>query len=109
MCTRSYILNRGWIDKSARRLPTYKEITGKGKREAESDSEADASGSEAGPKGEVDGLPNEDEDEFDDIADAFESSYNFRFEEPYVPYFFPHSICLLMSWQRRGGDRTSPT
>ena len=24
------------------------------------------------------------EDEFDDIADVFESSYNFRFEEPYV-------------------------
>ena len=34
---------------------------------------------------EVDGGTNnviEDEDEFDDIADVFESSYNFRFEEP---------------------------
>ena len=27
-----------------------------------------------------------DEDEFDDIADVFESSYNFRFEEPYAPF-----------------------
>lgn len=26
----------------------------------------------------------EDEDEFDDVADVFESSYNFRFEEPSV-------------------------
>jgi len=26
----------------------------------------------------------EDEGEFDDVADVFESSYNFRFEEPYV-------------------------
>ena len=26
----------------------------------------------------------EDEDEFDDVADVFESSFNFRFEEPYV-------------------------
>lgn len=25
-----------------------------------------------------------DEEEFDDIIDRFESSYNFRFEEPYV-------------------------
>ncbi len=25
-----------------------------------------------------------DEDDFDDIADTFESSYNFRYEEPYV-------------------------
>ena len=106
----SYILNRGWIDKSARRLPTYKEITGKGKGKADSDSEADSSDAEAGAKGEVDGLPNEDEDEFDDIADAFESSYNFRFEEPCVPHdSFLHFLCLIMSRQRRGGDRASPT
>ena len=32
-----------------------------------------------------------DEDEFDDVADAFESSYNFRFEEPYV---VPHILCM---------------
>ena len=33
--------------------------------------------------------PNEfDEDDFDDIADNFESSYNFRFEEPCVPSFY---------------------
>ena len=68
------------------------------------------SGAEAGAKGEVDGLRDEDEDEFDDIADAFESSYNFRFEEPYVPYYpSPHFVCLPMSRQRRSGDRASPT
>ncbi|TBU36557.1 KRI1-like family C-terminal-domain-containing protein, partial [Dichomitus squalens] len=72
----NYILNRGWIDKSARRLPTYKEITGKGNRRTNSDSEDGASGSEAGKNGSL------EEDEFEDIADAFESSYNFRFEEP---------------------------
>ncbi|KAI0359278.1 Krr1-domain-containing protein [Trametes cingulata] len=84
----NYILNRGWIDKSARRLPTYREITGskkgKGKSEADSDSEGEGSraesdkgeGSEAGPNASL------DEDEFDEVAERFESSYNFRFEEP---------------------------
>ncbi|KAI1786629.1 Krr1-domain-containing protein [Ganoderma leucocontextum] len=75
----NYILNRGWIDKSARRLPTYKEITGKGKGKAESDLEDNKPNDEADENGE-EGLM--DDDEFEDVADAFESSYNFRFEEP---------------------------
>ncbi|KAF7293992.1 Kri1-C domain-containing protein [Mycena kentingensis (nom. inval.)] len=78
----NYILNRGWIDRTAKRLPTYKEITSsslkkKGKAKADpddvaSDGDVDADG------------PNDDDDEeeiFDDIVDRFESSYNFRFEE----------------------------
>lgn len=87
----SYILNRGWIDKSARRLPTYKEIV-KPKSTKEKakdylvDSESDAPDEER--KDTSDGKQRahdyiiEDEDEFEDIVDAFESSYNFRFEEP---------------------------
>lgn len=81
----SYILNRGWIDKTARRLPTYKEITGNEKVKAGSESEDDESDDEAEGDG-AEGLM--DEDEFDDMADAFESSYNFRFEEPYVAFHF---------------------
>jgi protein KRI1 len=34
-----------------------------------------------------------DEDEFEDIVDRFESSYNFRFEEPYVICFYPY-VCI---------------
>ena len=84
----SYILNRGWIDKSARRLPTYKEITGsksgKGKSQGDSDSDREASGSES-DRAHDDGVNESlDEDEFDEVAERFESSYNFRFEEPYV-------------------------
>ncbi|KAI0333246.1 Krr1-domain-containing protein [Cubamyces sp. BRFM 1775] len=83
----NYILNRGWIDKSARRLPTYKEITGskkgKGKSEAGSDSEASGSDSDDDGHSDEDGPdPTLDEDDFDEVADRFESSYNFRFEEP---------------------------
>lgn len=72
----SYILNRGWIDRSAKRVPTYKDITKHGMLEPKGDlMDVD----EAEHEGSLD-----DEDEFEDIVDRFESSYNFRFEEPYV-------------------------
>ncbi|KAG8689744.1 hypothetical protein FRC11_000885 [Ceratobasidium sp. 423] len=75
----NYILNRGWIDKSENRAPTYKEIVGveskaKAKDEVKSEDEQEE-GADLG-----NGLL--DEDEFDEVADHFESTYNFRFEEP---------------------------
>ncbi|CEL56581.1 Protein kri1 OS=Schizosaccharomyces pombe (strain 972 / ATCC 24843) GN=kri1 PE=1 SV=1 [Rhizoctonia solani AG-1 IB] len=76
----NYILNRGWVDKSENRAPTYKEIVGvgskaKAKDELKLKDEQEGEGAELG-----DGLL--DEDEFDEVADHFESTYNFRFEEP---------------------------
>ncbi|KAI0748330.1 KRI1-like family C-terminal-domain-containing protein [Daedaleopsis nitida] len=80
----NYILNRGWIDRSTKRLPTYKEITGskkgKGRLDAESDSEGGASGGNSDE--EIEERMSIDDDQFDEVADHFESTYNFRFEEP---------------------------
>lgn len=60
-------MNRGWIDKSEGRVPTYNEVTNGDTDEKD------------GPEAE-NGLYNEDD--FDELAEQFETSYNFRFEEP---------------------------
>ncbi|KAF9268494.1 Krr1-domain-containing protein [Marasmius fiardii PR-910] len=81
----SYIMNRGWIDRSSKRVPTYKEITssaskGKGKAEEVEEEEAEDHEGEDNMLPTAD--PDLDNDDFDEIVDRFESSYNFRFEEP---------------------------
>ncbi|KAK7052808.1 Kinetochore protein Spc24 [Paramarasmius palmivorus] len=82
----NYIMNRGWIDRSIKRVPTYKEITstsitdkGKGRQIDEEDSDSHTGDEEAERRIEDADV---DEDDFDEIVDRFESSYNFRFEEP---------------------------
>lgn len=50
-----YILNRGWIDKNANRIPTYEEL--------------------------ISEHHDEENDDFEEAVDNFESKYNFRFEE----------------------------
>jgi protein KRI1 len=76
----SYILHRGWIDRSARRLPTYKEITVGATSVKDPDRPATPPSVDVGadPSGEL----LDDDDEFDEVTERFESSYNFRFEEP---------------------------
>ncbi|KAG5650999.1 hypothetical protein H0H81_010258 [Sphagnurus paluster] len=84
----NYILNRGWIDRTANRIPTYGEITSsksKGKKKAKPEEDLEDSDSpdeveDAEPLPTAD--PDLDENDFEDIVDRFEVSYNFRFEEP---------------------------
>lgn len=76
-----YILNRGWIDRSAEHVPSYDEITApkKAKKSKKKEDNSDLSADE-------NGLDDVEDDGFDDKADEFETRYNFRFEEPYVPF-----------------------
>lgn len=108
----NYILNRGWIDHSARRLPTYKEITskskkGKGKAKEEfSDAQSDdESGSGSEGEGGADQMGELNEDEFDEVADRFESSYNFRFEEPDAATIARHPRNLPSLVRRQDSSR----
>lgn len=73
----SYLLNRSWIDHKARRLPTFDEVTSKGK--GRTTDSLDVEGEE------------EDSD-FEELEEDFEATYNFRYEEPYVS-----SILLFQS------------
>ncbi|KAG8888938.1 hypothetical protein FRB98_006336 [Tulasnella sp. 332] len=75
-----YILNRGWIDRSERRLPTYDEITVRKskKRKLNDDDTKVKADEETDSSNELD----EVDSDFEDLEEDFEATYNFRYEEP---------------------------
>ncbi|KAN0081344.1 KRI1-like family C-terminal domain containing protein [Tylopilus felleus] len=83
----NYIFNRGWIDRSNQRVPTYNEIVEPSSKQskrksARSQADSDVDQNPDNVEREAHGATISDEDSFDNLADAFETSYNFRFEEP---------------------------
>lgn len=59
-------------------MPTYEEIVGRPRDgDAEDEEDEDKGAGPSHPWGELD-----EEDEFDEKAEEFETAYNFRFEEP---------------------------
>ncbi|KAF9047029.1 hypothetical protein BDZ89DRAFT_1058086 [Hymenopellis radicata] len=78
----NYILNRGWIDKTSKRIPTYREVTSKdkGKAKATADESDDEEENAEDQRPTI--YSDVDEEEFEDTIDRFEISYNHRFEEP---------------------------
>jgi len=91
-------LNRGWIDRTTKRIPTYKEVT-----HAE---DADKEEDEQKPR--VDEEMLEDDEEFEEIAETFETSYNFRFEEPCVVYIISISVSLTICYRDAATIQTHP-
>lgn len=88
----SYILNRGWIDREKQAVPTYEDIVGRERGEDEDDEDEDT------PWGKID-----EEEDFDEQADEFETEYNFRFEEPGAATIVAHPR-QIDSAVRRGDD-----
>ncbi|KZS87753.1 Krr1-domain-containing protein [Sistotremastrum niveocremeum HHB9708] len=70
----NYILNRGWVDQTTKRVPTYHEVT------AKQNDDRPAPNSQDQPVHE--NTLYEDDEDFEQVAEDFETSYNFRFEEP---------------------------
>ncbi|POY71428.1 hypothetical protein BMF94_5741 [Rhodotorula taiwanensis] len=96
---RDYILNRGWIDREdeAHHVPSYEEIVGdkpsikakKSKSKSkllEDEEERDEDGHVLNPE-----LRDEDDDEIDEVAEEFETRYNFRFEQDGAADLVTHS------------------
>ncbi|KZO90589.1 Krr1-domain-containing protein [Calocera viscosa TUFC12733] len=90
----NYILNRGWVDQSQLRNPTFEEVA--------THPHGEPSGSHSVERNEE---LAEDDSDFEDITDKFESSYNFRFEEPNAAVIATHPRNLQSTVRRQDDHR----
>ncbi|KAI9289760.1 KRI1-like family C-terminal-domain-containing protein [Umbelopsis sp. AD052] len=75
-----YVLNRGWVDKDANKVPSYNEVV-----DEEAGSDAD--------------------EEYLDKVDRFESAYNFRFEEEGGTHLVSHARDIDGSVRKKDNRR----
>ncbi|GAA94919.1 uncharacterized protein L969DRAFT_609411 [Mixia osmundae IAM 14324] len=73
---RNYILDRGWLDKSSRKLPSYSEMVEEPARKAPVELEDPVP-----PQTRVDEAFDSEDEEYEERADEYETKYNFRFEQ----------------------------
>ncbi|KAI9601545.1 hypothetical protein H4Q26_001369 [Puccinia striiformis f. sp. tritici PST-130] len=80
---RSYVLGRGWIDKEAKKIPKYKDLVAPGGQAKHKNSNPSGSNSTVLGKTAIFDEHDEEDEEFVEKAEEFETKYNFRFEDPY--------------------------
>merc|ERR1711939_533424 len=96
---KNYILNRGWLDKKSKHIPSYKEITTAPEASTSGTSGYTPSGTNA-----INLLDDDSEEEFEK-AEEFETNYNFRFEEEAGGEIQTHARDLTTSIRRVDDSR----
>ncbi|PLW51921.1 hypothetical protein PCANC_01954 [Puccinia coronata f. sp. avenae] len=79
---RAYVLGRGWIDKEAKKIPKYKELVESGSQLKTNKSNPSGSNATVLGKTTICDEHDEEDEEFVEKAEEFETKYNFRFEDP---------------------------
>ncbi|EFP77203.2 hypothetical protein PGT21_009875 [Puccinia graminis f. sp. tritici] len=79
---RAYVLGRGWIDKEAKKIPKYKELVEAGGQSKQAKSNLSGSNANVLGKTAICDEYDEEDEEFVEKAEEFETNYNFRFEDP---------------------------
>ncbi|KAM0753786.1 Krr1-domain-containing protein [Meredithblackwellia eburnea MCA 4105] len=104
---RDYILNRGWLDRADKSIPSYKDITGDDEPAAKKSKKSKKTASAATPEDIESGgahdpsAHDEDDEEFEEQAEEFENKYNFRFEEEAGAAIQTHSRQLTATTARK--------
>lgn len=97
----NYILNRGWVDKEDEEEEVVPQRKRKSTKLPQGNEEENATASSSKhPWGEL-----EAEDDFDDKAEEFETTYNFRFEEPGAANIVSHPRNLATTVRRTDDSR----